>query len=51
MPWRRIARLLSSETDPLVTARTLVDHANACGGKDNVSVVIVDITGLLLSHR
>jgi serine/threonine protein phosphatase PrpC len=33
-----------SETTPSGLARVLVDHALACGGQDNVTVVVVDLT-------
>ncbi len=41
----RIAEVLHSYGDPEMAVRILVDEANAAGGHDNISVVVVDITG------
>jgi serine/threonine protein phosphatase PrpC len=38
-----IAELLIEHTDPGEAARALVDAANASGGRDNVTVVVVDV--------
>lgn len=40
----QIADVLGSYRDPGATVRGLVDAANAAGGQDNISVVVVDIT-------
>ncbi len=45
VPERRIARILAEEPDPRAAARRLVDEANAAGGVDNVTVVLVDVEG------
>lgn len=37
--------LLSSDPNPDGVARALVDAANAAGGEDNISVVVVDVLG------
>lgn len=42
---RRIEEILAGYRDPAIAARTLIDEANAAGGHDNISVVIVDIEG------
>ncbi|MHB9003357.1 MAG: Stp1/IreP family PP2C-type Ser/Thr phosphatase, partial [Coriobacteriia bacterium] len=39
-----IADIMSSYRDPGMTVRALVDAANAAGGQDNISVVVVEIT-------
>lgn len=38
-----IADIMGSYRDPGTTVRALVDAANAAGGQDNISVVVVDI--------
>jgi protein phosphatase len=38
-----IARVLHTEKDPEVAARRLVDTANEAGGRDNISVVVIDV--------
>lgn len=40
----QIASILGSYRDPESTVHALVDAANAAGGHDNISVVVVDIT-------
>ena len=40
----QIASILGSYRDPESTVRALIDAANAAGGHDNISVVVVDIT-------
>lgn len=42
---QHIAEILGEYGDPELAARTLIDAANEAGGHDNVSVVIVDISG------
>ncbi len=37
-----IAEVLAQESDPTVAANTLVDTANAAGGEDNITVVVLD---------
>ena len=39
-----IANIVSAHTDPQACADALVERANANGGRDNVTVVIVDVT-------
>ena len=39
----QISRVLDSVKDPRKAARALVDRANAHGGNDNVTVVVVDV--------
>ncbi|MDY0087561.1 MAG: Stp1/IreP family PP2C-type Ser/Thr phosphatase [Coriobacteriia bacterium] len=41
----QIAEMLGEYGDPELAARALVDAANDAGGHDNISVVIVDISG------
>lgn len=41
----QITDVLGSFRDPQSTVRALVDAANAAGGHDNISVVVVEITG------
>ena len=38
----QIAKLLQSHSEPELACRALVDTANAAGGKDNITVVVVD---------
>jgi protein phosphatase len=38
-----IAELLSQHPDPQAAAQALVDRANASGGRDNVTVVVLDV--------
>jgi len=40
----QIAETLTAYIDPETAARALVDAANAAGGQDNISVVVVEIT-------
>lgn len=39
-----IAELLRRESDPTAAANALVDAANAAGGEDNITVVVLDCT-------
>jgi PPM family protein phosphatase len=41
----RIARILAEGEDPEVSARRLAAEADAAGGRDNISAVVVDVTG------
>ncbi|MGZ6907256.1 MAG: Stp1/IreP family PP2C-type Ser/Thr phosphatase [Acidimicrobiia bacterium] len=41
----RIAEILGSESDPTAAANALVDAANAAGGEDNITVVVLDAVG------
>jgi serine/threonine protein phosphatase PrpC len=45
-----ISDILEAETDPERAVRALVDAANRAGGYDNISVVVVDITGEAAAH-
>jgi protein phosphatase len=38
-----IAKILASETDPELAAAQLIDAANANGGRDNISVLLVEV--------
>jgi protein phosphatase len=38
----RIEDVLQSEPDPQRAAETLIDHANAAGGDDNITVLVLD---------
>ena len=40
-----IAGLLAAQADMHETARRLVDLANEAGGRDNVSVIVIKVTG------
>jgi protein phosphatase len=40
-----IAEILATEKDPARAVQTLVDAANRAGGYDNITVVVVDLTG------
>jgi serine/threonine protein phosphatase PrpC len=41
----QIAAVLTGTEDPQQAADTLVGLANAAGGRDNISVIVVDVTG------
>jgi len=41
----RIAEILGEGDDPAVTARRLAAEADAAGGRDNITTVVVDISG------
>jgi serine/threonine protein phosphatase PrpC len=41
----QIAAVLTGTEDPQQAADTLVELANAAGGRDNISVIVVDVTG------
>jgi protein phosphatase len=41
----RLRELLAAHTDPGEACRALIDAANAGGGEDNISVVVVDVLG------
>jgi protein phosphatase len=43
VPDDAIAEILSSTPDPRDAAQSLVDRANAAGGSDNVTVVVIDV--------
>ena len=45
LPDDAIAQLLKSTSSDDILAQTLVDAANAEGGKDNISVILVRATG------
>jgi PPM family protein phosphatase len=40
-----IYRLVSSEADPVLACRQLIEAANRCGGPDNISAVLVKFLG------
>jgi protein phosphatase len=40
-----LAALLALGVSPEETGKRLIDSANAAGGKDNITAVVVDITG------
>ena len=42
----RIEAILNSATDPQRCAAQLVNEANSLGGYDNITVIVVDVTGL-----
>ncbi|GAB3105624.1 PP2C family protein-serine/threonine phosphatase [Isoptericola nanjingensis] len=46
LPDRRVAELLMVEPDPQTAAERLVGEALAAGGRDNITVIVVDATGL-----
>jgi serine/threonine protein phosphatase PrpC len=46
IPDAEVARLLGQNAGPDDTCRSLVAAANAAGGRDNVSVVVVDVLSL-----
>jgi PPM family protein phosphatase len=41
----RIREILTENVDPQAACRVLIDEANAAGGEDNISAVIVDVVG------
>ena len=43
VPEPELEALLSRRLDPVETGRQLIDSANAAGGKDNITAVVVDI--------
>ena len=48
---REIEKILVSATDPQRCAAQLVNEANGRGGYDNVTVIVVDVTGLAEQRR
>ena len=46
-----IEKILVSATDPQRCAAQLVNEANGRGGYDNVTVIVVDVTGLAEQRR
>jgi protein phosphatase len=40
-----IAKLLSEHSDPEPACRALVDAADTAGGRDNITVLVVDFHG------
>ncbi|MFC7877929.1 PP2C family protein-serine/threonine phosphatase [Isoptericola sp. NPDC057391] len=46
LPDRRVAEVLMLEPDPQSAAERLVGEALAAGGRDNITVLVVDATGL-----
>lgn len=42
---RAIATILAAQADPASTATRLVAEANAAGGRDNITAVVVDVIG------
>ncbi|AEG43390.1 PP2C family serine/threonine-protein phosphatase [Isoptericola variabilis] len=45
LPDRRIAAVLLTEPDPQAAADRLVEEAVAAGGRDNITVIVIDATG------
>ncbi len=45
LPDQRLAAVLLSESDPQAAADRLVDEAVAAGGRDNITVIVIDATG------
>lgn len=43
---RDIGRLLLSQSEPLAACQTLVEAANAAGGPDNITALVVDFQGV-----
>ncbi len=41
----RLRDVLAQNADPEMASRILIDEANAAGGEDNISVLIVDVVG------
>lgn len=46
-----IEKILNRTADPQTCANELVDAANDLGGYDNITVIVVDVTGLAEQHR
>lgn len=46
-----IEKILKNASDPQRCAAQLVNEANGLGGYDNVTVIVVDVTGLAEQHR
>jgi protein phosphatase len=46
LPDQRLAAVLLSEPDPQGAADRLVDEAVAAGGRDNITVIVIDATGV-----
>jgi protein phosphatase len=46
LPDERLAVVLLSEPDPQAAADRLVDEAVAAGGRDNITVIVIDATGV-----
>jgi protein phosphatase len=42
---RALAQILAVDAEPHEIARLLVESANRCGGRDNISVIVVDVAG------
>jgi protein phosphatase len=42
---QEITLLLAAEENPSVAATRLVEKAVSCGGRDNITVVVIDVTG------
>ena len=47
----QIEKILKNASDPQRCAAQLVNEANGLGGYDNVTVIVVDVTGLAEQHR
>ena len=39
----QIAQILRDEDDPRCACQALVDAANRAGGRDNISVIVIDV--------
>jgi protein phosphatase len=46
VPEPSVADILVEQAQPDRACQALVDAANAAGGRDNVSVIVVDVDGL-----
>ena len=45
IPQEEVVRLIMDNSDPRVAAQLLIDAANAAGGPDNISAILIRLTG------